>query len=92
MTLRKHYPYLAKTYGLKRIGLFGSYATGLAHEKSDIDLLVEFERPLGLKFIELTEYLEKIFDRPVDVLTPTGVDSIRNKRIAKAIQENILYV
>lgn len=92
MTLRKQYPYLAKTYGVKRIGVFGSYAKGISHEKSDIDLVAEFERPIGLKFVELTEYLENLFNRPVDVLTPAGIDNIRNKRIAKEIRESILYV
>jgi uncharacterized protein len=91
-TLRKQYPYLAKSYGVKRIGVFGSYAKGISHERSDIDLVAEFERPIGLKFIELTEYLEKLFKRPVDVLTPAGINNIRNKRIAKEIMENIQYV
>lgn len=91
-TLRQHYPYLTKTYGLKRIGLFGSYAKGIFHEQSDIDLVAEFETPIGIKFVEFTEYLEHLFHTSVDVLTPTGIQSIRNRRIAKEIQESIIYV
>ncbi|GAK59868.1 DNA polymerase beta domain protein region [Candidatus Vecturithrix granuli] len=91
-TLRQQYPYLTKTYGLKRIGVFGSYAKGFSHEQSDIDLVAEFETPIGIKFVEFTEYLEHLFQTSVDVLTPTGIQSIRNKRIAKDIQESILYV
>lgn len=91
-TLRQQYPYLTKTYGLKRIGVFGSYAKGVSHEQSDIDLVAEFETPIGIKFVEFIEYLEHLFQTPVDVLTPTGIQSIRNKRIAKDIQESILYV
>ena len=50
--LRKELRYFASEYGVKRIGLFGSYAKGIQREDSDIDILVEFERPIGLKFVE----------------------------------------
>ena len=45
--LRENYPYLAAEYGVKRIGLFGSYAKDTPTEASDIDLVVEFEHPLA---------------------------------------------
>ncbi|MEO6724443.1 MAG: nucleotidyltransferase domain-containing protein, partial [Blastocatellia bacterium] len=50
--LRENYPHLVAEYGVKRIGLFGSYAKGSPKEQSDVDVIVEFERPIGLKFIE----------------------------------------
>lgn len=90
--LRQQYPYLMATYGVKRIGLFGSYAKGTPHEQSDVDLVAEFNTPIGLKFIEFTEYLEHLFGVPVDVLTPAGIQGIRNARVAKDIQETIIYV
>ncbi|MCS7222904.1 MAG: nucleotidyltransferase family protein, partial [Anaerolineae bacterium] len=62
-SLRQHYPYLAARYGIKRIGLFGSYAHGDSGEASDIDLIVEFERPIGFQFVELAEYLENLLGR-----------------------------
>ena len=68
---------------------FGSYAKGVPHEQSDIDLIAEFNAPIGLKFIEFTEYLEHLLGTPVDVLTPAGIQGIRNP---KDIQETILYV
>lgn len=90
--LRKESPYFASKYGVRRIGLFGSYAKGIEKEDSDIDVLVEFERPIGLKFIELAEYLEKILGKKTDVLTPDGIKGIRVKSIAKDIEESIVYV
>ena len=51
--LREHYPILVARYGVKRVGVFGSFAKGTPTESSDIDLLIEFERPLGLQFVDL---------------------------------------
>jgi predicted nucleotidyltransferase len=90
--LREKYPYLAAEYGVKRIGLFGSYAKDIPTEASDIDLVVEFEWPLGFKFIELSEYLERLLGQEVDILTPAGIQGIRIDHIAQSIEENIVYV
>jgi uncharacterized protein len=43
--------YLAEEFGVSKIGLFGSYATNHPHEESDVDLVVEFDRPIGLRFL-----------------------------------------
>ena len=75
-----------------RIGLFGSFAKGEQTDDSDIDILIEFEKPIGLKFVELTEYLEKVLGRQVDVLTPAGIKGIRIKKIAQEIERGIVYV
>ena len=91
-TLRDIHPYLSSEYGVKRIGLFGSFAKGVATEASDIDLVFEFERPIGFKFVELTDYLEDRLGKSVDVLTPAGVQGIRMERIAGDIEESIVYV
>ncbi len=90
--LRENYPHLVAEYGVKRIGLFGSYAKGTPNEQSDVDVVVEFERPIGFKFIELTEYLETLFDRKVDVLTPAGLQAIRFGQVAQNIAESVVYV
>jgi hypothetical protein len=90
--LRENHPYLVAEFGVKKIGLFGSYAKGTFDEASDVDLIVEFERPMGFKFIEFTEYLERLFGRKVDVLTPAGLEGIRISRVAKDISESIVYV
>ncbi len=90
--LRKNYPSLVAQYGVKRIGLFGSHAKGSATEASDVDVVVEFERPIGLRFVEFAEHLERLLGRKLDVLTPAGVRGIRIGRIAQDIAENIVYV
>ena len=90
--LMEKYPYLASNYGVKRIGLFGSYAKGTPNETSDIDIVVEFEQPIGFRFIEFTESLESLLGKRVDVLTRAGIQGIRIARIAKDIEENIVYV
>lgn len=84
--------YLAETYGVKKIGLFGSYAKGTHTKASDIDIIVEFETPLGFKFMEFADYLEELLGKPVDVLTVGGLQGIRIPHIAQSIRESIVYV
>lgn len=64
---------LLKKYHVKKIGLFGSYVRNEASNKSDIDLLVDFEEKTFDNFIELAFELEKIFDKKIDLLTEKGI-------------------
>jgi len=90
--IKSQYPYLSSEFGIKRIGVFGSVAKQADSDQSDIDLVVEFERPIGLKFISLAEYLEKLFGRNVDILTKDGIRNIRVKRVSTDIEKDIIYV
>lgn len=90
--LREKQTYLAAEFGVARIGLFGSYEKGTAQENSDIDLVVEFSRPIGFRFIVLVEYLEDLLGAPVDILTPAGIDGIRVAGVTQDIQESVAYV
>lgn len=90
--LREKHPYLAAEYGVKWIGIFSSYAKGVPSETSDVDIIVEFERPIGFKFVELVEYLERLLGKRVDVLTPAGLQGIRVSLVAQDIAESIVYV
>jgi uncharacterized protein len=90
--LRENHAHLAAEYGVKRIGLFGSYARNTPTEASDVDLIVEFERPIGFRFAEFAEALEDLLGKPVDILTPAGLQAIRIESIAERIEESIVYV
>lgn len=63
-----------KTYAVKALFLFGSVARGEATPDSDVDLLVEFEKPVGLlTFVGLKQYLEELLECPVDLGTPNSL-------------------
>jgi uncharacterized protein len=67
LKLKELKPLLYQDYSVKEIGLFGSFSDETFTEESDIDLLVEFERPIGWKFFSREIYLEKIFNRKIDL-------------------------
>jgi predicted nucleotidyltransferase len=90
--LRDNRAKLAADYGVKRLGLFGSYAKDSAGPNSDVDLLVEFEKPLGFKFIDFAEEVEQLLGKKIDVLTPEGLKGIRIRRVAEDIAKSIVYV
>jgi uncharacterized protein len=90
--LRENYDLLASEYGVKRIGLFGSYARNEPTEASDVDIIVEFERPIGFRFTEFAEFLEHLLGKHVDILTPAGIQGIRIEKIARSIEESAVYV
>lgn len=82
--IRRHDDFLI-AHGVKRIGLFGSYARGEEREKSDIDLLVEFDT--GKKnydnFIELCFFFEDLLGHKVDLLTPESISPFIRSYIEK---------
>jgi len=45
-----------------------------------------------LKFFELSEYIENLLDKKVDILTPAGIKSIRVKEVTENIKKSIVYV
>lgn len=81
-------PILRKDYAVKEIGLFGSYAADLATEDSDIDLLVELQKPIGWKFFTLEIYLEQVFGRKIDLVTK----NVLRKRLKNDILSKVNYI
>ncbi len=89
--LRRHRHELQR-FGVRAIALFGSYATDAQKDSSDLDFLVEFSAPTYDNFASLDQFLEQLFDRRVDILTPAGVDSIRVPQIAEDIKRTLVHV
>lgn len=68
-TLQRELPFLRRRYGATRLALYGSFARGTATERSDVDLLVELSRPLGVESVALSYYLERRLGRKVGLST-----------------------
>jgi len=81
-------PTLYKDYSVKEIGLFGSFSDGSYTEASDIDILIELEKPIGWSFFSLEIYLEKIFGRKIDMVTKNAL----KEQIKEHILQQVHYV
>ncbi|MBF6593260.1 MAG: nucleotidyltransferase family protein [Thermaceae bacterium] len=73
--LEERLPALVEGYGLKSLHLFGSTATDDARPNSDVDFLVEFERPTFENYIGLKLELEEMLGTPVDLVSPSKIPS-----------------
>jgi len=80
--LREHKEEIRRKYGVVILGVFGSVARGEQNKTSDVDILIEIERPIGLKFFELWEELEKLLGCEVDL--------VREKLLREEIKSEIL--
>lgn len=66
-------PTLSSEFSIKRIGVFGSFVRGEATPDSDIDILVELEKPIGWKFFMIEPFLRKNLGRKVDLVTEKAI-------------------
>ena len=77
-----------KNFGVKRLGVFGSFVRDEQHNTSDVDMIVEFEP--GCKtfdnFMHLAFYLEELFGRKVDLLTPESLSPQLGARILREVE------
>ncbi len=83
--INQHREILEQRYKVKNIAIFGSYARGEEKKESDIDILVEFKKPVGFLFIHLADYLEKILKVRVDLTTPDAIKPNRRPYITKKL-------
>ena len=81
-------PWLQKEYSVREIALFGSFANNTQTDKSDIDILVVLEKPIGWKFFTLELYLESVFNRKIDLVTKKA----HKEQIRDNILNNLKYV
>lgn len=80
--LKRELPRLKENFKVKNIGIFGSYVRGEPTKKSDVDMLVEFDKPVGLfEFIKLENYLTKKVGAKVDLVTPDALKPIIKPRV-----------
>ena len=86
--LQRIKPQLQREYAVKKVGLFGSFANGAYTDNSDIDILVEFEHPVGWQFFKLEKYLEKTLHRKIDLVTVNAL----KEQIKPLILSQIQYV
>jgi predicted nucleotidyltransferase len=79
-------PYLSEHFYVDKIGIFGSYIRDEQHIGSDVDILVEFNRPVGFEFIRLKFYLESILGTKVDLVTPEALKPMIKEQILSEVQ------
>jgi predicted nucleotidyltransferase len=83
LALLKSHKRQLKKYGIHSLSIFGSVARDQARKNSDVDILVDFEKPVGLfEYARLKMYLEEVLGREVDLVTPEA--------LRKELREDIL--
>ena len=81
--------YLKEKYKIKEIGIFGSYVRGEQSEKSDLDILVDFDDvPSLFDLVELQDYLSDQLGVKVDLVMKSGL----KPRIGRHILEEVILI
>lgn len=70
------------------MALFGSYARNEQTDTSDVDIMVEFDGKIGIKFIDLANEIEKSLGLKVDLVSKKGI----KEQYLKTIQSDLIYV
>jgi predicted nucleotidyltransferase len=82
-------PILKEKYHVKKMGVFGSFARGEENKKSDIDILVEFDSPIGFfDFIRLENYLSRALHKKVDLVSTRAL----KLAVKKDVLKEVIYV
>ena len=88
-TLQKLKPELTKKYSVSTIGFFGSIVRDdFSSSNSDIDIIVDFSKPIGIEFVDLADFLESKMQRKVDLVSKNGI----KPKYFKEIEQEIVYV
>ncbi len=75
-------------YPIKSLAIFGSYSRGENTDDSDLDILVEFNDKIGIRFIDLADEIESIVGLKVDLVSKNGI----KKGYLSAIDPDLIYV
>ncbi len=82
--LQNHKSYFEEKYFVEKFMLFGSYAKNQQTSESDIDLLVSFTKPVDMfEFIDLQDYLTKLFNKKIDLGTANSLKKFIKDKILK---------
>ncbi len=87
--LKRYKKESSKKYGINNIGIFGSYSTGQATDKSDIDVVIETAYPDLYTLVHIKEELEALFKKPVDLIRNR---ENMNPYLKKRIERDAWYV
>ncbi len=87
-TLSSHRAELLDLFRVKTLAVFGSYARNEQRNDSDVDILVEFNSPVGIEFIDLGNYLERILNLRVDLVSRNGI----KPKYFNQIRDDLKYV
>lgn len=85
---RSERTFLQKEFGVINIGIFGSYVKGIQQDDSDIDLFVEFEKPSFDWTAGLQIYLERKFNKKIELIRK---GEKVNRRFAERIKGDVIY-
>jgi predicted nucleotidyltransferase len=79
---------MIKSYGVKSLGIFGSFRKGKIHESSDVDLLVDFDpsKKSFDNFMDLSFFLEALFGRKVEIVTNQSLSKFIGPYILNEVQ------
>jgi predicted nucleotidyltransferase len=81
-------PELMEKYFVNSIGLFGSIVRDDFTENSDVDIIVDFSKPIGIEFIDLADYIESKLSKKVDLVSRNGI----KPKYFHQIEPEIIYV
>lgn len=87
-TLEINKEHLYKSYPIKSMAIFGSYSRNEQNDKSDLDLLVEFDDKIGVRFIDLADELETQLKIKVDLVSKKGIKD----KYYQVIKSDLIYV
>ncbi|MCB0823099.1 MAG: nucleotidyltransferase family protein [Bacteroidales bacterium] len=79
---------LLADYPIKSLAIFGSFARNDNQDKSDVDIIVEFNGKIGIRFIDLADDLEKILGRKIDLVSRNGI----KEKYFQSIINDLIYV
>ena len=85
--IKNHKAEITEGYHVKEIGVFGSYIRGEERADSDVDILVDFDKPIDLfRFLDLEERLSELSGKKVDLVSKNALKPYIGKEILKEVQ------